>query len=130
MREEAKGRKEIQYCIESPRPARGHLAHVTAGVPKPRASTALAGYRKQFIGVIETVHIVSRLGQQMRVSSLPARDIQYARSNMQAEQIYETRCFLAIALGREKRAVLQEIVGIERRLPPLARFLQKKTGSR
>jgi hypothetical protein len=66
----------------------------------------------------------------MRVSSLSARDIEYARPNGQTEQIYEARCFLAIALGREERAVLQEIVGIEGRLPPLARFLQKKTGSR
>jgi hypothetical protein len=66
----------------------------------------------------------------MRVSSLPARDIEYARTNRQAEQIYKTRCFLAIALGREERAILQEIVGIEGRLPPLARLLQKKTGSR
>jgi hypothetical protein len=130
MREEAKGRKEIQYCIESPGPARGHLTHVTTGVPKPGASTALASYRQQFVGVVETVHIVSRLGQQMRMSSLPARDIEYARSNRQAEQIYEASCFLAIALGREERAILQEIVGIEGRLPPLARFLQKKTGSR
>jgi hypothetical protein len=56
----------------------------------------------------------------MRVSSLSARDIEYARSNRQPEQIYEARCFLAIALGREKRAVLQQIVGIEGRLPPLA----------
>ena len=49
----------------------------------------------------------------MRVPSLTARDIEYARSNRQSEQIYEPRCFLSIALGREERTVLQEIVGIE-----------------
>jgi hypothetical protein len=66
----------------------------------------------------------------MRVSSLSARDVQYPRSDVQAKEINQTRCFLAIALGREEEAVLQEIVGVERGLPPLARFLQKKTGSR
>ncbi len=66
----------------------------------------------------------------MRVSSLSARNVEYARSDGEAEQLYETRCFLAIALGREERAILQEIVGVERGLPPLARLLQKNTGSR
>jgi hypothetical protein len=66
----------------------------------------------------------------MRVSSLSARDVQYSRSDVEAEELNQTRCFLAIALGREEETVLQEIVGVERGLPPLARFLQKKTGSR
>jgi hypothetical protein len=66
----------------------------------------------------------------MRVSSLSARDVQYSRADGKAEKIYKARCFLAIALGREEETVFQEIVGVEGRLPPLARFLQKKTGSR
>jgi hypothetical protein len=66
----------------------------------------------------------------MRVSSLAARNIQYSRADGQAEEIYEARRFLAIALGGEEETVFQEIVGVEGRLPPLARFLQKKTGSR
>jgi hypothetical protein len=66
----------------------------------------------------------------MRVSSLSARHVQYPRSDGEAEEINQTRCFLAIALGCEEETVLQEIVGVEGRLPPLARFLQKKTGSR
>jgi hypothetical protein len=130
MREEAKGRKEIQYCIESPGPACGQLTHVTAGVPEPRASTALPSNGEQLTGIIETIHIVSRFRQQVRVSSLSARNIEHARSDRQAEQIDEARCFLTIALGRKEEPVFQEIVGIEGRLPPLARFLQKKTGSR
>jgi hypothetical protein len=66
----------------------------------------------------------------MRVSPLSAWDVEYPRSDGEAEQIYQPRCFLAIALWSEEEAVLQEIVGVERRLPPLARLLQKKTGSR
>ena len=130
MREEAKGRKEIQYCIKPSGPAGGHLSHVTACVSESRASAALAGHRQQFTGVIETVHIVSRLGQQVRVSPLAARDVEYARSYGQTEEINETRRFLTIALRGKERAVLQEVVGVEGRLPPLARLRQKKTGSR
>jgi len=66
----------------------------------------------------------------MRVSSLSTRYVQYSRADGKAEEVYETRCFVAIALGGEEETVFQEIVGVEGRLPPLARFLQKKTGSR
>lgn len=66
----------------------------------------------------------------MRVPALSARYIQHARANRQSKQLYEARDFLSVALGREEKAVLTEIVGVEGRLPPLARFLQKKTGSR
>ena len=64
------------------------------------------------------------------MSSLSARDVEYPRSDGEAEEIYQTGCFLAIVLGREEETVFQEIVGVEGGLPPLARFLQKKTGSR
>lgn len=64
------------------------------------------------------------------MAPLPARHIEHARANRQLEELNETRYFLAIALGREEEAVFPEIVGVESRLPPLARFLQKKTGSR
>jgi hypothetical protein len=66
----------------------------------------------------------------MRVPALTARYIQHARADWQTEQIDEACNFLSIALGREEEAVLTEIVGVECRLPPLARFRQKKTGSR
>jgi hypothetical protein len=66
----------------------------------------------------------------MRVPALSAWDVEHARSIGQAEQLDETRSFLAVALGREKKTVLQQVVGVEGRLPPLFRFLQKKTGSR
>jgi hypothetical protein len=66
----------------------------------------------------------------MRVTTLPAWHIQDTRSDGESKQVNETRYFLSVALGREEKAVLQEIVGVECGLPPLARFLQKKTGSR
>ena len=66
----------------------------------------------------------------MRVTTLPARHIQDTRSDGEGKQVDEARYFLSIALESEKKAVLQEIVGVECGLPPLARFRQKKTGSR
>jgi hypothetical protein len=66
----------------------------------------------------------------MRVPALATRHIQHARPHWQLEELDETGYFLAIPLGGEKKSVLPEIVGVECRLPPLARFLQKNTGSR
>jgi hypothetical protein len=54
------------------------------------------------------------------VSSLSTRDVQYSRADGKAEEIYETCCFPAIALGGEEETVFEEIVGVEGRLPPLA----------
>ena len=62
--------------------------------------------------------------------ALSAGYVQYARANRESKQLDEARDFLTVALGREEKAVLTEIVGVEGRLPPLARFRQKKTGSR
>ena len=66
----------------------------------------------------------------MRVASLTARHVENARPRRQSQKLDETRSFLAIALEGKKGAVLQQIVGVERGLPPLFRFLQKNTGSR
>ena len=66
----------------------------------------------------------------MRVPPLSARYIQHASANGKGEKLDETRYFLTIAFGRKEKAILTEIVGVEGRLPPLARFRQKKTGSR
>ena len=62
--------------------------------------------------------------------ALSTRHIKHARANRKRKQLDETRYFLAVALGRKEKAVLTEIVGVECRLPPLARLGQKKTGSR
>jgi hypothetical protein len=66
----------------------------------------------------------------MRVTTRAAGDIQHARANGKREELDEARYFLSIALEREEETILTEIVGVECRLPPLARFFQKKTGSR
>src|SRR6267142_1661610 len=127
MGKETKRCKEIQHRIEPSRPSSRHFSHVAARVAKVWPTPALAGDLQQFARIVETVDIVARLREQVRVSSLSTRDVQDPRGDGKAEQIHETRCFLAIALGGEEETVFQEIVGIEGRLPPLDRFLQKKT---
>jgi hypothetical protein len=66
----------------------------------------------------------------MRVSPLAAGDIEQLRSDRKAEQLDQARCLAPIRFGRKEWAVLEEIVVVERRLPPLAFLFQKKTGSR
>jgi hypothetical protein len=66
----------------------------------------------------------------MRMPTLAARHVENARAGRQSQKLDEPRSLLAIALEGKKRAVLQQIVSVERGLPPLFRFLQKNTGSR
>ena len=66
----------------------------------------------------------------MGVAALATRYIENARARRESQQLDQSRSFLAVALECKKRAVLEQVVGVERGLPPLFRFLQKKTGSR
>jgi hypothetical protein len=66
----------------------------------------------------------------MRVAPLSARYIQHASANRKGEKLDEAPYFLSIPLGRKEKTVFAEIVGVEGRLPPLTRLLQKNTGSR
>ena len=130
MRKESEGGEEIEHCVEPLGPTRWHLPHVSARVTKTCARPALAGHFEEFPGVIEPVDVVPGLSEQMRVPALATRHIQHPRPHWQFEELDETGYFLAIPLGGEKKSVLPEIVGVECRLPPLAGFLQKNTGSR
>jgi hypothetical protein len=130
VREESERCEKIEHSVEALRPAGWHLPHVAPGVAKVATGSSPPGDSEQRARVIQPVHIVAGLGQQVRVPTLAARHVEDARSGGQAEQLYQARGFLAIPFGREQEAVLEEIVGVECRLPPLARFLQKKTGSR
>ena len=113
MRKEAERGEEIKDGIEPAAPARRHPSHVATGVAEPGAGAPLSCNREQFAGVVEAVDVVSSFGQQVGVPSLSARDVENAGAHGKLEQINEARRFLAIALGREKQAVLQEIVGVE-----------------
>jgi hypothetical protein len=69
----------------------------------------------------------------MRMPPLAAWNVENARARREAEDVHQARDLAAIALEREQRLVLEQILIVEVRLPPLGALLlgaQKKTGSR
>jgi hypothetical protein len=64
------------------------------------------------------------------VPSLPAWDVENPRSNRKPKHVDDPRCFLTVPLEREYRLILEQIMGVEIRLPPFGGLFQKKTGSR
>jgi hypothetical protein len=108
---------------------------------------------EQVARVVQPVDVVAGFGEQVRVPSLPARAIQNARGDGKLQDLDEPSDLAAVALQVEERLVLDEILRVEVRLPPIrgrrredgggrprttASFLrppsaflsQKKTGSR
>jgi hypothetical protein len=69
----------------------------------------------------------------MGVTALSARDVEHPRARRKPEHVDQPRGLMAIALEREQRLVLEQVLVVEVRLPPLVPLLfraQKKTGSR
>jgi hypothetical protein len=69
----------------------------------------------------------------MRMPPLAAWNVEDARARRKAEDVDQARDLAAIALDGEERLVLEQILIVEVRLPPLGALFsgaQKKTGSR
>ena len=130
MREESERSEEVEHRIEPARPFGRHAPHVPAYVAKTVARPTLASDVEKLFRVVETIDVVTEFSEQVRVPTLPAWNVEYTRPDRKPKDVDQPSYFLAIALEREERTVLQEIVGVECGLPPLARFGQKKTGSR
>ena len=80
--------------------------------------------------VVEPVDVVACFREHVRVATLPARNIEDSRSHRQTEYFQQPRYIAPITFGSKERLVLEEIVGVEGRFPPLGMFRQKNTGSR
>lgn len=130
IEKEAKRREEIDDCIEAILPSRRQPPHVALRIAKVRSGAATAGDFQQMLGVVERVYVVSGFGKKVSVPALSARDIENPRSHWKAEHVDDPRCFLAIPLEREDRLILEQIMGVEIRLPPFGGLFQKNTGSR
>ena len=138
LNEEAERREEIQDRAEATRPPCRQAPHVSARITESRAGTAGTCSLQQRGGVVHTVDVEARLGEQVRMASLSAWTIENSRAGRQAEDRDESRYLASIPLEREERLVLEQILGVEVRrppitgLPPAARrsTLQKNTGSR
>jgi hypothetical protein len=61
----------------------------------------LSSNGEQLSGIIQAVNVVSGFGQQMRVTPLPTRDVEYPGSYRKSKQLDEARRLLTIALGRK-----------------------------
>ena len=62
--------------------------------------------------------------------SLAARHVEKPSAGWQLENVEQPRHFVPVALEREERLVLEQILGVEIRRPPVGFRGQKKTGSR
>lgn len=133
LREKTERCEQVEHRVESPGPACGQRPHVSARVAKARSRPTPPRERQQFRRIIEPVDVEPGLGEQMGVTALAARDIEYARARWKSEHVDQPRGFMSIALEREQRFVLEQVLVVEVRLPPLVPLLscgQKKTGSR
>ena len=64
------------------------------------------------------------------MTTLAAGDVEDARTDRELEDLDQPPGVATILLRREERLVLEQIVGVEVRRPPLAPCGQKNTGSR
>lgn len=129
--EEAERREEVEYGIEAAGPPRRQTAHFAAMVAERAPGAALARVLEHLRRVIEAIDVEAGFGEQVCVAALAARAVENAGARGKSEQLDQARDFRAVALEAEERLVLEEILGIEVRRPPLVGLArQKNTGSR
>jgi len=75
---ESKGCEEIHDSIESPAPFRRKLPHVTASISKSWPSASFLRDADQLLGIVEPVDIVTCFGEEMRMPTLAAWDVENA----------------------------------------------------
>lgn len=64
------------------------------------------------------------------MSALSTRHVEQTRAGRELDNIQQPRYFVTVALEREERLVLEQILGVEVGRPPVRFRGQKKTGSR
>jgi len=122
--------KKIENDFESVLPSGRQPPHVPMGVAEIGTGSTIARDLQELPGVVHRIDVVASFGEQVGVSALATRNVENARPHRQSQQLYESSDFRARPFGCEKRAVLQQVVGVEGRFPPLEPLLQKNTGSR
>lgn len=65
------------------------------------------------LGIIEAIDIEAGLRQQMRVTPLSTWYVKNARAGWKSQDLYESRDFVPVALRREDRLILEQIVRIK-----------------
>ncbi len=119
IHEEPERREEIDHGVEPTRPPRRQAPHVAAGVSEAATRSACARTRQQYGRVVEAVHVEAGFREQMRVTSLPAWHVEHPCVRGQLQQRYEARHLAPIAREVEQGLVLEEVLIVEVRPPPL-----------
>lgn len=130
VREEAKGREQVEHRVEPRLPAQRQSAHVSSSVAEIPTGTALSRHSQQIARVVQTVNVVPGFGEQVGMAALTARNVENAGADRQRQHVHQSRYFVSVAFGSKERFVLEEVVRVERPLPPLLALFQKNTGSR
>ena len=99
--EEAKGREEVDYDVEAIRPRSREAPHVSTGVPEIGRCSPRMRNRQQITRQVDSAHVVTCFSQKMRVTSLPAGNVEYQRSYWQAHYVDQSRDLATILLKRE-----------------------------
>ena len=100
-------------------------------ISERRSGAALSRSGEQRRREVETIDEKARLGEQVTVSSLSAGYIENTRFRWKPKHFDDARHLAPIALEREQRLILPQVLGVEIPSPPLGLpRRQKNTGSR
>jgi hypothetical protein len=88
-------------------------------ISKTRSGSTPPGNGKQWTRIVDAVDVEPRFGEEMRVPSLAARNVEYSRPGRKAEQLDQPGNVAPIALRCEDWLVLEEILGVEVGPPPI-----------
>ena len=126
---ESERREQVDYGVETRAPTRRERSHVAARVAKRWPRSPLACAIQQLSRKVEPIDVESSFRQQMRVTSLPAWDVEHARSGGKPQQVEEPRNFMAIAREIEDGLVLEQVMRVELVSPPVG-SRESRIGSR
>ena len=119
MLEETEAGEQVQHAVEPAVPARRKLAHVAAQVAEPRSRSARLRACEQCWREVEPGDIKTGFGKQVRVAAVAARNIEDLRAGAELEHIEHARDLSPIAFGRENGLVLEQVLLVKIRAPPL-----------
>jgi hypothetical protein len=69
--------------------------------------------------VVQAVDAKAGLGEQVRVTALPARHVEDPCASGQREDLHQPSDFFAVPGEAEDRLVLEQVVGVEVGRPPI-----------
>jgi hypothetical protein len=87
IEKESEGGKEIDHGVEAPAPRRWKLTHVGAQIFQAWTGASLEREREEIARQIDAPYIIASLSQEMRVSPLPAWNVEYPRADRESHDV-------------------------------------------